>query len=326
MGDLVGLLSPMIDSAVSMHDVFVPLAWQLLALALVLALVFAVYEWWIAGPTGAAAKAVRAGLIFVIPLTLLSGTHWKDTMQDAAAFFGAGLTQPILAKHSGGTPTSGTDAISKTIEKLTSAMFASTKNNEESKMQYAENKEKSRGIVAGIIAGLTQALFELLLMLLAIGLSAALIFALFGPLLALNVGIIFGPLLIAWMPFGPTAHLARSWMTFMISQGLALVVGVAIAMIAAGTVGEVSDQMQRAATDSDTNVFVAMAVQAGGFAASAAVIIFVAFMLFRADDIAAAMVGGGGAGQSMVGAAMMNRIGRSTSSGGKPPLKPKPPK
>lgn len=319
LGDIAGLLSPLITSAEAMHTVFIPIALKLLALSFSLALIFAVYQWWMGEVSGALARITRAGLIFIIPMSLLAGDNWKSTMDATSKFFSAGLTQPILKT---GGATSGPEAIAETINKLTTSMFPNARNPDE-RTAYEKVKAfvvSNESFGGMLVAGLTQALLELILFALAILLSVALIFALYGPLLALHLGIIFGPLLLAWMPFGPTAHLARNWLQFMLSQGFALVVGITIAMIAVSSIEAFTDSMALMSRDPNLPLAQELAAKIGGFMASAAVIVFVAFMLFRADDIAAAMIGGGGAGAGGVGAVIMSRL-----SAGRVPKMPKGP-
>lgn len=319
LGDIAGLLSPLITSAEAFHTVFLPIALKMLALSFALAMIFAVYQWWSGEVSGALARITRAGLILVIPMSLLAGDNWKSTMDATTKFFSAELTQPILKT---GGATSGPEAISETITKLTSSMFPNARNPDE-RTAYEKVKAfvvSNESFGGMLVAGLTQALLELILFALAILLSVALIFALYGPLLALHIGIIFGPLLIAWMPFGPMAHLARNWLQFMLSQGFALVVGITIAMIAVSSIEAFTDSMALMSRDPNLPLAQELSAKIGGFVASAAVIVFVAFMLFRADDISAAMIGGGGAGAGGVGAMIMSRL-----SAGRMPKMPKMP-
>lgn len=325
LGDLAGLLTPLITAAESMHMVFVPIALKLLALSFVLAVLFGVYQWWVGDAGGALARVTRAGLILIIPMTLLAGSNWKDTMDATAKFFSAGLTQPILNTGGGGA-TSGPEAISQTINKLTSSMFPQARNPQE-KTAYQKLKEfviSNESFGGMLVSALSQALIELLLFGLAILLSVALIFALFGPLLALHLGIIFGPLLIAGMPFGPTAHLARNWLQFMLSQGFALVVGITIAMLAANSIETFTDSVAAMSHDPNMPLHQEISAKIGAFVSAAAVIVFVAVMLFRADDIAAAMIGGGGAGAGGVGAVVMSRMMAAKMPQPKDPPKPPP--
>jgi len=323
LGDISGLLSPLITSAEAMHTVFIPIALKMLALAFVLALLFAVYQWWLGEVSGALSRITRAGLILVIPMSLLAGDNWKSTMDATGKFFSDGLTQPILKT---GGATSGPEAITETINKLTTSMFPSARTpDERTAYQKVKDFVTSNKTFGGmLVSGLTQAFIELVLFVLAIIMSVALIFALFGPLLALHIGIIFGPLLIAWMPFGPTAHLARNWLQFMLSQGFALVVGIVIAMIAVSSIETFTDGIAAMSHDPNLPLHQEIAAKIGAFMASAAVVVFVSFMLFRADDIAAAMIGGGGAGAGGVGAVIMSRLS-ATRMPQTPKTPPKPP-
>lgn len=311
-----------------MHTVFIPIALKLLALSFTLAILFAVYQWWMGEVGGALARITRAGLILIIPLTLLYGDNWRQTTDAATNFFSAGLTQPILGTSGA---TSGPEAIATTVTKLSRSMFPNARNPDErttlEKVKAFINSDESLGSM--VFSGLTQAILELLLFLLALLLSVALIFALYGPLLALHLGVIFGPLLIAWMPFNPMSHLARNWLQFMLSQGFALVVGITIAMLAVNSIEAFTDTMAAMARESALPIHQEIAGKIGGFMASAAVIVFTAVMLFRADDIAAAMIGGGGAGAGGVGAVVMSRLAaaRMPQMPKQPPgPPPKPPK
>jgi hypothetical protein len=150
--------------------------------------------------------------------------------------------------------------------------------------------------------------------------SLALVFALYGPLLALQVGIIFGPLLIAWLPSPQFSHLAKSWLQFILTQGFTLVVSVTIAVIGANAITAFAVQMDGLAAGgvSESGFIEAMVVQAGGFIASVSVLVFVGIMLFKADSIAGALLGGGGGGSSAVGAALLAKVSPSklVSKGG----------
>lgn len=323
LGDIAGLLEPLITSAEALHTAFIPLSRTMLALAFVLAILFAVYEWWLGAAGAALARITRAALIMTIPLTLLVGDNWKETMNTATRFFSAELTAPILGTSGA---TSGPEAIATTITKLSRSMFPNARNPDErttlEKVKAFINSDESLGSM--VFSGLTQAILELLLFLLALLMSVALIFALYGPLLALHIGVIFGPLLIAWMPFNPLSHLARNWLQYMLSQGFALVVGIVIAMLAVGSIESFTDSMSVMANDATLPLAQEIAAKIGGFMASAAVIVFVAFFLFRADDIAAAMIGGGGAGAGGVGAIVISKIAAvRTPQMTKPPGPPK---
>lgn len=302
-----------------MSGALVPLGKTFLALSVVMSFAYAVYDWWLGGVSDALARLTRAGLILIIPLTLLFG--WSGYMKTFTEFFSKELTAPIVAVDGSG---SGPEAVKNAITKLSQSMFPNTRKvDERSAWEKVRDFIVSEESIGGaVLSSLTAAFFELILFAIALVVSLALVFALYGPLLALQLGVIFGPLLLSWMPFQPLSHLSRSWFTFMLSQGFALVVGVTIAVLGAGVISDYSDQMLAMASDPSLPWYAEIGAQFGGFMASTAVIVFVGFMLFRADDIAAAMIGGGGASMGGVGAAVMARI---KATRGTPGTKPKPP-
>ncbi|AAZ97770.1 hypothetical protein Tbd_1817 [Thiobacillus denitrificans ATCC 25259] len=324
LGDISGLLSPLIEHAAAMSSAYVPLGKTFLALAVSMSAIFAIYEWWLGGgASDALARLTRAGLILTIPLTLLFG--WDGYMKTLTEFFSKELTAPIVAVDGSG---SGPEAVKNAITKLSQSMFPNSRTvDERSTWEQVRDFITSEESIGGaVLSSLTAALFELLLFLIALVVSLALIYALYGPLLALQLGVIFGPLLIAWMPFQPLSHLARNWLTFMLAQGFALVVGVTVAILGANAIAGYSDLMIEMARDPSLPWYLEIGAQFGGFMAMTAVLVYISFMLFRADDIAAAMIGGGGAGMGGVGAAVMSRIKLARAPSTKPPGSPPPAK
>ncbi len=308
LGDVAGLLEPLITTAEGMGGAFVPIGRVLLALAVTLALAFAVYDWWMGSVSGAVSRAVRAGIILTIPLYLLSGSNWQTDMKIFTKFFASDLTAPVLAATNSN---SGVRAIRNTITKISTSMFPNTRQAEDNRSAWEKVRDfiTSEQTVGGaVFSALTEAFFELLLFFISAFLVVALIAALYGPLLAFQIGVILGPLLLAWLPFQPMAHLSRNWLQFMLSQGFALVVGITIAVIAAASIENYTNSMALMGGDPSLPWYEELAAKLGGFMASSAVILFVAWMLFRADDIAAALIGGGGAGTGGVGAVILNKI------------------
>jgi hypothetical protein len=329
LGDIALMLQPMIDSATDMTGAFVPMGRTFLGIAITIAAVLAIYEWWMGGVQGALAKLTRALIVLSIPLTLFYGDNYAKTMGTVRDFFAVGMTQPIIGGSAGGGP----EVLRNTINTLTTSMFPRMRESD----PPAAASSGGGGIVgwakeawAGV-SGPVDALFRLnvtvrqmlydgILMVVAGFVSLALVFALYGPLLALQIGIIFGPLLIAWLPSPQFSHLAKSWLQFILTQGFTLVVSVAIAVIGANAITAFAVQMNALAGGgvSESGFIEAMIVQAGGFIASISVLVFVGIMLFKADSIAGALLGGGGGGSSAVGAAMLARLNPSklVSKGG----------
>lgn len=324
LGDIALMLQPMIDVAVSKTAVFVPLGRTFLALAVVITAIFAVYEWWLGGASGAIAKLVHMFVVVSIPVTLLWGDNYSSMMNTTRNFFASELTQPLLGSSGDAATT-----LSNTINTLTTSMFP------EMQTAAAPAAGGDSGVVdaaKSIWSNITspidalfrlnitvrQMIYNLLLMIVAGFVSLALIFALYGPLFALQIGIIFGPLLIAWLPSKQFSHLSRSWFQFILTQGFTLVVAVAIATIGASAISAFAAQMHElAAGGVDSSGFIEAAiVQAGGFIASLAVLIFVGLMLFKSDNIASALIGGGHAGGSGIAAGLIARATPKLGGGG----------
>lgn len=133
--------------------------------------------------------------------------------------------------------------------------------------------------------------------------SAQLLFVLFGNALILKIGIIFGPLALAFMPFAPMAWLAMSWLRFMITTALTLAIAYLVAGILAASMLPVFQTMLRTAVNSE-----GLSVATLLMGASIALILFFGiFLLSKVDDIASSLVsggGGGGGGGAIAGAAM----------------------
>lgn len=322
LGDIALMLQPMLDSATSMTGAFVPLGRTFLGLAITITAVLAIYEWWMSGAAGGMAKLVRMLIVVSIPATLLYGDNYSKTMGTVRNFFAVGMTSPIVGDS--GAAGGGAEVLRNTINTLTTSMFPRMR----SEAPPTAAKPGGGGGVVGWVketwagvSGPVDALFRLnvtvrqmlydgILMVVAGFVSLALVFALYGPLLALQIGIIFGPLLIAWLPSPQFAHLSRSWLQFVLTQGFTLVVAVAIAVIGANAITAFAVQMDGlvAGGGSESGFVEAAIVQAGGLIASLSVLVFVGLMLFRADNIAGALIGGGGGGGGAVGAALLARM------------------
>lgn len=325
LGDIAGMLQPMLDSANAMTAVFVPMGRVFLALAITITLLFSVYEWWLGNTHGAVARGTRAMIVLSIPLALLAGDNYSKAMDAARNFFAIEMTQPIVGGASGGS----VETLRNTINTLTISMFpemqdAAAKAAPASGSVVDVAKSVWSNITSPIDAlfrlNLTvrQMIYNLLLMIVAGFVSLALIFALYGPLFALQIGIIFGPLLIAWLPSPQFSHLARSWFQFILTQGFTLVIAVAIATIGATAISAFAAQMHGlAAGGVDSSGFIeAMVVQAGGFITSLSVLVFVGLMLFKSDNIASALIGGGHAGSSSIAAGLIARAAPKPAGGG----------
>lgn len=167
----------------------------------------AVYEWWMGGVQGGMPKLVRMLIIVSIPATLLFGDNYVKTMDTVRNFFAVGMTAPIIGGAGAGD---GSEVLRNTINTLTTSMFPRMRESAPPAAAAAGGggivgwaKEAWAGVSGPVDAlfrlnvTVRQMLYDGILMVVAGFVSLALVFALYGPLLALQIGIIFGPLLIA---------------------------------------------------------------------------------------------------------------------------------
>ncbi len=177
-------------------------------------------------------------------------------------------------------------------------------------------------------ATITKTIAIVLLFIPTLILAVAMIFALYGPLLMLLIGIVFGPVLIAWLPFEPLANLATTWLRYMVSMGIAFAIGILLATIGTAALKQFTAAL--ATMDASLASFGAFI---GGVLATTAGMLFLAYMMFKVEHIAAGLVGGpaigGGGGFLGFAAGRAARLASSkseksenknaaTSAGGQP--------
>lgn len=306
LSSLSGALDPLFSAARGMLSALVPVGWTFLSLALVLEAFTLVLNWWIkGGASEAIAQLARLLILTSIPMAML--TTWPELPNTLMG----GFTSEISKVVTGGGG-DGTDQISQTITTI-SQSFAKG-------MASATPPNTDAGMITGAI---TNALMAILLFLPLVLFIVALLFALYGPLILLYLGIILGPLLVPWVVWKPMDSLATKWLNFMLSSGVAFVVGIILAKIVAAGL-------------QDFGAVVATAAQDGGFSAIMATILgmlpmmgmllFTGYLLLKSESIAAALTGGSaiGAGGGLFGAGMRN-LQRAGGGGGKPGGGDKPP-
>lgn len=340
LGDVAGLLSPMIDAAANMADAFVPIGRILLAVAFTLTMLTAVYAWWLGEASGAIARAVRGSFVFAVPFFLLWGNNWTDTMSAFTQGFAVELAAPVLQSSGhGGAGGSAPELVKTIVERVANGIWPdaqeatdTSKGTFATAWSFITNPDQSFG--RAIFSAWTEFFFKLILTILGAWLIIAILFAMYTPIMIMQVGVIFGPLLVVWLAWEPLAHHARTWFSFMLIAGFSLLVGLVLSLIAVGSIEAFVGLMQAMGQDPELPWFMEAGAKIGGFIASGAVMAYLGFMLFKSDDIAAAMIGGNAGGGSMIGAAIMSKMtprgaapkapaaGKTTTGGGPPPPPP----
>lgn len=309
---MTGLLDPLVEKAAGMAGAFVPLGETFLAIAIVIALMLAVYDWWLGSVSGAISRAVRGGIALVVPLALL--LNWTPIMKTTANFFTSELTAPIT--RAAGFSDGGS-AVQSAVRRLNDALFpkpapggapgAAGSQAGPSTFDYVTGRAS---IGREIINKLTQAAFDVVLFFVSLLVGFALILALYGPLLTLQLGAIFGPLLVAWLPWQPMAHLFHNWLRFMLASGVALLVGITLATLAAGVLGDFASQMASIGTDPTMSLADELLARVGAFMTSVSVIVFVAYFLMQTESIASSLIGGAGSGSGAVASGILGGMRR----------------
>lgn len=142
--------------------------------------------------------------------------------------------------------------------------------------------------------------------------SALLLGVLFGNALIMKIGIIFGPLAIAFIPYAPMSWLPLSWLRFMITTGLTLAIAYLVTSILATAMLPVFQTMLKTGVNSQgiglATIFMGASI--------ALILVFGCILLLKVDDIAQGIVGGGGAGGggAIAGAALRSLKARASGN------------
>jgi len=348
-GDISALLKPMFDTAQGYGGALVPLGKTLLSLAFILTVGNELLAFWVGG--GAQkflGKMLRLAIVTSIPVAALAS--WSNgPMNGAFVHF---FTSEIPAALKGAAPGGGAfDTISNSITSMFSALPSIGGSDTQTTagggttspatpaqcldVNGGLHPMPSSGTCPGgttststsgtapdghgwmyAISHLGETLATLIVwMFLGVPvliLGVAMLFALYGPLLMLQIGIVFGPVLIAWLPFEPLANLATNWLRYMITMGVSFAVGILMSLIGTAT-------LQAFTTTFGTMSGLSLSTFGafiGGILASMAAILFLAYMMFKVESIGSALVGGpsvgGGAGFLGMAAGMaMRSAGKS---------------
>jgi hypothetical protein len=108
----------------------------------------------------------------------------------------------------------------------------------------------------------------------------------YGVHLVIAVGVIFGPILICWLPWKPLSHLAENWIKFMMTQGLTYAVAICLATITMLGVDKLTESTQVTGIGDYIVNFIPYCL------ISCAMILFMAWLQSRADNIADALMNG----------------------------------
>ena len=116
-------------------------------------------------------------------------------------------------------------------------------------------------------------------------------FALYGPIIFITLGLVFGPILVCWLPFRPLRWIARSWAMFMAASMVALIVGAALVSILITAIGAIANQFASVVAGSH-GAIPALQALVVFMVPTVAIVLFMAHLVFGFEHIAEGLTGG----------------------------------
>lgn len=325
IGLIDATIGQLLSSLLNMADTFVGTGYVFLSLAFTLAAISGIYQWWTSGSIqDLVANGVRT-LIVIAPLLILFN-GWGGYMNTFGDFFykelpsKMGVTGGTAAQVAGDAMKQISGAVKFDAGNDSKASSGTSAGNQSAEKQSLWSKFVSAISMAGLYSLLIQFLVFILNMLLMFGI----LFALFMPIASLYIGMIFGPLLLAWLIWRPLADMGARWFSFMISNGINFVVAIVILKAMSGTISAMTTQLNGMAADGFATGLAGLTVT---LIALLAIYIFALNLMLAANNIAQGMTGGAAMGEGLFGkissgmsaAAMMaggRMMGKGTVKGG----------
>lgn len=314
LGNLSLLLQPIFDAAKTYTSSLVEAGKAFLGLAVLIELVNLIIQFWVkGGANDLIAKLVRLAIVTSIPLAML--VTWPVLPNTLIDFF-----EKHVSSVFSGVSGDAASQVSTSINHVFRAVWG---------MSTAVGPANTSGAdhwysLPSVTRAMAHMLIYVVLFIPVLLLVIAMLFAMYGPMLMLYIGVIFGPILVAWLPFEPMSNLATKWLNYMITMGLSFAIGIGMASMMTTALGAFSTAVEQAGGAGDT----VMATLAG-LLPMVAGIAFIGYMMLKIEHIAAALVGGpsvgGGAGFFGMAAGMAMR-GAGGSKKPKEPKTPNPPK
>ena len=204
---LQATIGQLLASLQNMVGMFSGLGLTFLSLAVILTLFSGIYAWWLSGSIqDLVANGVRMLIIIAPLLILFSG--WDGYMKTFQGFFYNEL--PAHLGMSGGSPEA---IVGVSVQQIMDAV------------KFPETAGEDKGWLSRVASAFSMKTFyslvlTTLIFILNVLLIFAMIFAVFMPVAGLYIGAIFGPLVLAWMPWKPLADMSARWTGFMIANGI----------------------------------------------------------------------------------------------------------
>ena len=118
--------------------------------------------------------------------------------------------------------------------------------------------------------------------------------AMYGPQILILMGLIFGPMLVAWMPFRAASWIARGWYKYMLASCMALIVGAALASVFISAFAFLATHFQTAISGQQTAASILTLLVF--LVPLTAIMLFMVHLVFNFESIAESMSGATGTG------------------------------
>lgn len=296
--DLISVtIGQLLDSLLGMTGTFVGTGYVFLSLAFTLSALSGIYQWWTSGSLeDLVANGVRTLIIVAPLLILLNG--WDGYMKTFGDFFYREL--PAQMGVTGGSPA---EVAGTAMKQISGAIKIDVGDPEAVANPSGGDVEQKKSWLTKLwdsvsLANLYSLGLQFLVFILNMLLMFGILFALFMPIASLYLGMIFGPLLLAWLLWKPLADMGARWLSFMIANGLNFVVAVVILKALSKTIEAMTKTMGGMMAEGFGTGLAGLSVSV---LALFAIYIFALNLMLAANNIAQGMTGGAAIGEGLFG-------------------------
>lgn len=285
---LANTIGQLLQELLAMSGTFAGLGLVFMSVAVTLTILFGIYNWWLSGSIQDLVSNFVKIILIVAPLMILLN-GWAGYMKTFGNFFYTEL--PSHLGVSGGSPEAvAGDAILKIQQ---SVKFPDPPANSDKKSILGiKLPDISMALIYSAIIWTIAFLLNALLIF-------GILFAVFMPIAGLYIGMIFGPLILAWLPWKPLADMTSRWLGFMIGNGITFVVAIVILKAVSTALASMTTTMNQMAQDSFATGLAGYVVVS---VALFAIYIFALNLMLQANNIAQGMTGGATVGEGLFGA------------------------
>jgi len=308
MSDLNTVIGPIIRAANGMTGSLVGLGESFLAFAVLVELFMMVVTYFIEpGVQELMVKAAILGLKVAAPLALLLA--WPTPIVKASQFF----SQTVFSVFGVGSSTTlMSNAITQLMQSFGQMLIPLPTSSHIWTWKLWDIPEAAGSFIGSLFMAIGA---DIILLFIVGGATVLLVIAffmaLYGPLLFIALGLIFGPILLCWLPMTSMSWLAKRWIKFMIASYMALIVGAAIAGIFVTAIGAIAHSYALV-TNGISSVPVAVTHMMIFMVPVVAIILFMFQFILQFERIAEALTGGKSSSKHNA-ASTMHRVGKTAA-------------